>query len=302
MRRTPCHHLQIGKCNSDIPMKKAVIALVYDFDGTLSPGNMQEYDFIPDLGMKPEEFWNEVTHQAREISGDSILVYMGMMLKKANSAGVKVHRSNFVNYGAKLPLYPGVESWFDRINNYGLDRGIKIDHFIVSSGLREMIEGTIISQYFRSIFASSFWYDHNEVAHWPALALNYTTKTQYLFRINKGSLDIWDNEVINRYIPHQDRPIPFSNMIYFGDGETDIPCFRLVKDQGGHSIAINRPDHAHSEILSSKLISDNRINFSTIADYRKGSQLEKYVFAVIDNILSKSILNSFQLSVTNNNL
>ena len=259
------------------------IAMAYDFDGTLAPGNMQEYNFIPDLGMEPNDFWREVTQKAKEIDGDSILAYMGLMLRKADSAGVKVHREAFVKYGAGVPLFPGVESWFDRINSFAAERGVAIDHFIVSSGLREMIEGTPIAHYFKKIYASSYWYDHNGVAHWPALALNYTTKTQYLFRINKGTLDVWDNDRVNRYVAHEERPIPFSNIIYLGDGETDIPCFRLVKDQGGQSIAVYKSDNNISKENAERLIFEGRVNYSTIADYSPGCDVEKFIHNIISN-------------------
>ena len=265
--------------------KATRIAIAYDFDGTLAPGNMQEYNFIPDLGMTPYDFWREVTQKAKEIDGDSILVYMGLMLRKADSAGVKVHRDAFVNYGAGVPLYPSVESWFERINRYAAEREVVIDHFIVSSGLREMIEGTPIARYFKKIYASSYWYDHNGVAHWPALALNYTTKTQYLFRINKGTLDVWDHDLVNRYVTREERPIPFSNIIYLGDGETDIPCFRLVKDQGGHSIAVYKSDNQSSKENAERLIIEGRVNFSTIADYSVGSDVEKLIKKIILNVL-----------------
>ena len=257
------------------------IAMAYDFDGTLAPGNMQEYNFIPDLGMEPNDFWREVTQKAKEIDGDSILAYMGLMLRKADSAGVKVHREAFVKYGAGVPLFPGVESWFDRINSFAAERGVAIDHFIVSSGLREMIEGTPIAHYFKKIYASSYWYDHNGVAHWPALALNYTTKTQYLFRINKGTLDVWDHEHVNKYIAHEDRPIPFSNIIYLGDGETDIPCFQLVKDQGGYSIAVYKSNNLRAQENAERLIAEGRVSFSTIAEYTSGSEVENYIKNII---------------------
>ena len=266
---------------------KTRMAIAYDFDGTLAPGNMQEYNFIPDLGMTPANFWQEVTKKSKDIEGDSILVYMGLMLKKADATGVKVHRDAFVKYGSEVPLYPGVDSWFERINAYAAEKQIEIDHFIVSSGLREMIEGTPIARYFKKIYASSFWYDHNGVAHWPALALNYTTKTQFLFRINKGSLDVWDHEAVNRFVKHSERPVPFSNIVYIGDGETDIPCFRLVKDQGGNSIAVYKTGLGTAEEMGQRLINDGRVNYAVPADYSVGSVIEQYVKSIIDKKYQK---------------
>jgi hypothetical protein len=267
---------------SKMTKSKTLMAIAYDFDGTLAPGNMQEYNFIPDLGMTPSKFWQEVTEKSKDIEGDSILVYMGLMLKKADATGVKVHRDAFVKYGSEVPLYPGVDSWFERINAYAAEKQIEIDHFIVSSGLREMIEGTPIARYFKKIYASSFWYDHNGVANWPALALNYTTKTQFLFRINKGSLDVWDHEAVNRFVNQSERPVPFSNIIYIGDGETDIPCFRLVKDQGGKSIAVYKSDTDSATKMGQRLINDGRVNYAAPADYSVGSAIEKYVKSIID--------------------
>ena len=224
-----------------VPRKHIPLAISYDFDGTLSPGHMQNYDFIPALGMKPKVFWDEVKELAKHQQGDEILIYMGQMLRKADAADVSVTRESFETFGSTLDLFPGVPDWFRRIDDYGREHGVKVEHFIISSGLREMIAGTTIAKHFKAIFASGFWYDQNKVARFPAMAINYTTKTQYLFRINKGNLDVWDHTTINNYVKLADRPIPFTNMVFIGDGETDIPCFRLTKDQGGHSIAVYDP-------------------------------------------------------------
>ena len=209
------------------------VAIAYDFDGTLSPGNMQEYDFIPKLGMTPARFWSKANELARQCDGDLILAYLNLMLNEARARGVPIRRDDFVAYGRKVTLFPGVQTWFDRINAYGRQQGLAVRHYIVSSGLREMVQGSPIASQFARVFASAFAYDVHGVAYAPALALNYTTKTQYLFRINKGTLDVWDNRVINAYQPQAQRPVPFSRMIFLGDGETDVPCMRLVKDQGG---------------------------------------------------------------------
>lgn len=213
-------------------------AIAYDFDGTLASGNMQEYNFIPALDMTPKDFWQEVSKLAAEQHADPILVYMHLMLKKALAANVPVKKQNFNDFGGKIVLFDGVLDWFTRMDNYAKTKGVKLEHYIISSGLREMIDGTEIAKKFKKIYASGFMYDHNGVANWPALAVNYTTKTQYLFRINKGCLDEEDNSRINQYKPDEERPMPFSHMVFIGDGETDVPCMRLVKSQGGHSIAV----------------------------------------------------------------
>lgn len=262
------------------------IAISYDFDGTLAAGNMQEFDFIPEIGATTKEFWEEVSALSKKHQADNILMYMRQMLKKAERAEVQVRKENFSNFGAQVALFPGVESWFDRIDRYGRSRGAKVQHFIISSGLREMIEGTAIGKKFERIFASSFMYDHHGVAEWPALALNYTTKTQYLFRINKGVLNVHDHNEVNKFVPHTQRPVPFSNMIYVGDGETDIPCFRLVKDQGGHSVAVYPARTKGAKDKAQKLIQEGRVNYSAPADYNDGSKLDVYMKAVIDKITS----------------
>jgi len=189
-------------------MKK--LAIVYDFDGTLSPKNMQEFEFLPKIGLKAKDFWQAVLDESKRTNGDNILIYMSLMLEKAREKKIPIRRADFKRLGKTVELFPGVLTWFDHINEYATLNKIKIEHFILSSGLREIIEGTPIAKNFNRIYASGFWYDENGVARGPATALNYTTKTQYLFRINKGSLDIWEHEVINSFVPHQDRHISFS--------------------------------------------------------------------------------------------
>ena len=269
--------------------KKLVnMAIAYDFDGTLAPGNMQEYDFIPKLRMKSKGFWDEVTSHAREQNADQILAYMHLMLKKAESAEVKVRKSDFHKYGEQIKMFPGVAEWFQRINEYGREKNIRVEHYIVSSGLREMVEGTSIAKEFQAIYASGFMYDHHGVACWPALAINYTTKTQYLFRINKGSLDVYDNSIINSYVPHEQRPVPFENMIFIGDGETDIPCMRLVKDQGGHSISVYKPNKNGAKKAAEQLLNDKRVTLIAPADYREGKTIDMAVKAMIDKVEARS--------------
>lgn len=267
--------------------RKPRIAICYDFDGTLAPGNMQEYDYIPQLKMTSKGFWEEVQARAKEQEGDGILAYMGLMLEKAKadpSKGILVTKNAFADYARKVEFFPGVDSWFERINQYGREHGSIIEHFIISSGIREMIEGTSIAKQFKKIFASSFMYDQHGVAYWPSLALNYTTKTQFLFRINKGNLDVWDDSKINQYLPHNERPVPFERMIYIGDGSTDVPCMRLVKEQGGHSIAVYQPGSCNKKQSAEQLLKEKRVNFIAPADYRKSKTIDKQVKTVIERI------------------
>ena len=220
------------------------IALIYDFDGTLAPGNMQEYDFIPAVGKSNKEFWTEANTLAEEQDADMVLTYMARMLQEAKSKGLSLRREAFQDSGRRVTLYKGVKEWFARINAYGAAHGIRILHYINSSGMKEIIEGTQIAHEFRKIYACSFLYDVDGIAYWPAVAVNYTNKTQFIFKINKGVESVFDSKMVNRYIPENERPVPFKHMIYVGDGTTDIPCMRLVKNFGGHSIAVYNPASA----------------------------------------------------------
>ncbi len=205
---------------------------------------------------------------------------MYLMLEKARgTAGVKFTRQAFSDYGRKLKLFPGVKAWFDRIDQYGKECDVTIEHYIISSGLREMIMGCPISDKVHKVYASSFMFDQNDVAIWPAVAVNYTTKTQFLFRINKGQHEVWDDSKINDYVPEDERPVPFSRMIFIGDGTTDVPCMRLVKDQGGYSIAVY--DRQNSDGKAKKLLDDGRVHFVAPADYGKNRGLDKQVKRVI---------------------
>lgn len=266
--------------------KLPVVAIACDFDGTLCPRNMQEHSFLPNIGMRAREFWNLAERLSKEHEADSVLTYMNLMLEKAKAAKVPVRRQDFKNYGKSIKLFKGVDTWFSQINSYGKKLRLNVKHYIISSGLREMIEGTSIAGEFKRIYASSFKYDPNEVAEWPALAINFTTKTQYLFRINKGAFDVFDNKRINEFVKMEDRPIPFNRIIFIGDGETDIPCFSLVKSLGGHSIAVYKPKTKGAKEKAAKLVRDGRVNFIVPADYSKSSSIMKVVKAVLDKIAS----------------
>ncbi|MDP1646217.1 MAG: HAD family hydrolase [Thiobacillus sp.] len=267
-----------------MPKKLIPMAISYDFDGTLAPGNMQEYDFIPAINMLSKHFWASVNELAEKHEMDQILAYMHAMLEEARKAKVAVRKADFKNFGANIELFPGVKDWFKRINVYARSKGVRLEHFIISSGIREMVEGTPIYKEFKKVYASGFMFDHNGVACWPALAMNYTTKTQYLFRINKGSLDVHDNSIINKYVPKELRPVPFEHMVFVGDGETDIPCMRLVKDQGGHSIAVYNPGKRGAKKHAEQLIKDGRATLFATADYQEGSQIDQAVKAIIDKV------------------
>jgi len=265
-------------------MKELTVALIYDFDGTLAAGNMQDYDFIPTVGKSNREFWHDSNQTAIEQDADPILTYMYKMIHEARNAGLSLQKDAFRASGAKIALFAGVEGWFARINAYGKSKGLAIHHYINSSGLKEMIEGTAIAGEFRKIYACSFLYDVDGVAYWPAVAINYTNKTQFIFKINKGVESVYDSKQVNRYIPEEQRPVQFRHMIYFGDGTTDIPCMRLVKAQGGHSIAVYQPDSAAGRKASETLLKDNRVNHFCPADYRPGAKIDRLVKTILDKI------------------
>jgi hypothetical protein len=259
-------------------------AIVYDFDGTLARGNMQERSFIPSIGVDREVFWKEVRQTARREDADEILVYMRLMLEKAREAGVAVTGQMLRDHGRKPDYFQGVEGWFDRINAFAAGYGLHLEHYVISSGNYEMIEGCSIFSEFRRVFASRFMLDEQGRAIWPGVAINYTTKTQFLFRINKGVDNSWDTEAINRWMPEERRPLPFRRMIFIGDGHTDIPSMKMVMIQGGCAIGVLDPDHWFNQRETGRihdLIKEDRVNFVAPADYSIDSVLDVVVKGVL---------------------
>jgi len=266
-------------------------ALIYDFDGTLARGNMQEVTFIPSVGMGVGDFWGEADRLTKSADGDNILMYMQLMLQRARENGRPITRTLLKEHGEDVKLFDGLKSdltgkgWFERIDAIGARYGLEIEHYIVSAGLEEMIEGCPIRPAFRHVFASKFAYDDHGVAIWPAVGVNYTTKTQYLFRINKGVLNHWDHERINKFIPDDARAVPFERMIFLGDGDTDVPTMKMMHTKGGFSIAVYDP--RNSERDQEKiygLISEDRVNFVAAADYREGQPLDLIVKGLLGRI------------------
>ena len=270
-------------------LKKPTVAIVYDFDGTLAPGNMQEPSFIPSMGIKDKEaFWNDAKAIATEHHADEILAYMYLMVKRAQDKNEKISQDEFKKHGKRIELYQGVEDWFDRISDFGSKHQIIIEHYLLSSGNREMLLGTSIAVKFNKIYASEFIFDTYGRPVWPAHAVNYTTKTQFLFRINKGCHDLTDNTTINEFVPKSDRPIPFENMIYIGDGATDVPCFRLVNDQGGLSIAVYKPNTRGTRIAAKKYLDVGRVRQIAPANYGDGQDLDNIVKSFIESVVART--------------
>lgn len=270
--------------------KKPIVALIYDFDGTLSPGNMQEFGFIQAIGKTPQEFWTMSDGIALGQDASNILSYMKLMFDEAKKAGIRLRRSEFKKFGEKIQLFEGVKAWFKLINEYGAERGVIIEHYINSSGLKEIIEGSPIAHEFKHIFACTFIYDENGEAEWPGIAVDYTAKTQFMFKINKGIFSSRDSEKVNESTSDDSKRIPFTNMIYFGDGETDIPCMKIVTMFGGNSIAVFNPQNQQKRQLAEKLHKQGRVNFITPANYSKDSRTYRLVCTIIDKIKAESDL------------
>lgn len=262
---------------------RPIAALIYDFDKTLSPKDMQEYSFLPGIKVEPDKFWADCRAFAVSNNTDGVLAYMYMMLHQAKGS-MRLTRKTLNQLGAKIEFFPGVIDWFTRINCIGAQHGILVEHYIISSGLTEIIEGTEIAGEFKSVFGASYVYDEGGSAIWPATAVNYTSKTQYLFRINKGILDITNDRDLNGFTPEHKRRIPFTNMIYIGDGLTDVPCMKLTKLKGGTSIAV----HAKGETdMVDSMLLHNRVDFALPADYREGSEIERAVGATFGRIRAR---------------
>lgn len=267
--------------------KKPIVAIMYDFDKTLSTRDMQEYSFIPKLGMTAKEFWAETDRLAESENMDKILAYLRLMLKKAAEKGVAVTRDKFVELGKDIEYFPGVEDWFSRINEFGKSLGVVVEHYVISSGLKEIIEGSSVYKNFKQVYACEFLYDHNGVAVWLKTAVNYTNKTQFLFRINKGALELYKDAELNGYTEEQSRRVPFRNMIYIGDGMTDVPCMKLVKLNGGQSVAVFKK---RKKETAEKLIRENRVDYITEANFTDGSELDGIVKTAIEKISSEDKL------------
>lgn len=274
---------------------KMKCALIYDFDGTLAEGDCAQHGLMPALGIENiGDFWTLVKDRAKKDDGDEILSYLGLLAEKAHSLkSDELSYSNLVKHGQAIPLFPGVVDWFGRINEYARQYDMEIDHYIISSGLDAMIRGTEIGKRFRMIYACKYHYSEDgKTVLWPAQAINYTTKTQFLFRINKGIDNSWDNAAVNKFIEPESREVPFQKMIFFGDGDTDIPSMKMVRHQGGFSIAVfdqNKWSDSRTQSKVEKLIAEERANYVVPAVYEEGSQLDVTVKGLLQLFKRKGI-------------
>lgn len=260
-------------------MQELIIGICYDFDRTLSPKDMQEYGFINKLGIPAEQFWKEVSECVKKHHADNATGYMYYMVEKYRKSNLTFTKDDLRQLGKNIELFQGVTDWFKRINRFGEENGVKVEHYIISSGNKEILEASPIAKEFKEIYASSFIFDDENHPVWPAQALNYTNKTQFLFRVNKGILDVNDHTV-NNTMKHEERRIPFENMIYIGDSLTDVPCMRLTVKSGGNAIGVYSSDEPNYPAML-ELLNNNRINYFVEADYREDSTIDRLVKKII---------------------
>lgn len=263
------------------------IALVYDFDGTLSPKSMQDYTLLPEMGLDALAFWDTVDEEVRRTGAEPMLVYMRLLLERAREQGVEIRRRDYQALAPRIEYFPGVQTWFDRIGAYVNQRGadIHLRHYIISAGMREILEGVSIRKHFTRIYASEYHFNDDDIADFPNRVITDTTKTQYLFRINKGRETA--SESINEHMDESVRPIPFENIIYIGDGLTDVPSMAVTLRQGGHAIAVYRPDHDKSREVCRELLDAGRVDFIAEADYSEGGELWRRTTLLLNAIMAK---------------
>lgn len=267
------------------------VAFMYDFDKTLCDRDMQEYSFIPNMNVSAQEFWSETSKLYSNNEIEKILAYMYQMMKYAKRNNIDLTREYLNKCGANIQLFKGVKDFFVRINNYAASLGLEAEHYIISSGLKEIIDGSEIAKYFKEIYSCEFHYDMHGIADFPAYVVNYTMKTQYLYRISKGVFDMNDDVSLNSIVPEDSRRVKMKNMIYFGDGLTDIPCMRLVKQNKGYSIAVYQDGKNKT---AKKLLDDNRCNFIALADYSENSELDTIVRKILTKISAEENLDDIR--------
>ena len=270
-----------------------IIAFLYDFDKTLCTTDMEDYAFIPSLGYTPAEFWGRANAFGWENRMDGLLAYMYTMIQECAAQNIKLDRAFLNHCGESIQLFPGVREWFARINAFGESLGVQVEHYVISSGLREIIEGSGIAQEFREIYACEFYYNENGDACWPKLDVNFTNKTQFVYRINKGILDVSRDKELNDSMPDDSKRVPFTNMIYMGDGLSDVPCMKMMRAYGGQAIAVYQASNRQGV---EKLLADGRVDFIFPADYREGMELDRTVRDILRKMtITDRLLDNRQL-------
>ena len=261
-------------------MSKPIVAILYDFDATLATSDMQNFSFIPSLGLTPAEFWAKTKEFSEKTGCEKTLGYLHTMMDECQKRGIKMTRSFLREQGKSIKFWPGVEDWFERINKFGKEKGVEVEHYLVSSGNTEIVEGCSIYKYFKMVYGCEFIFDENDEPIWPKLVINYTQKTQYFYRVSKGAFDINDDVGVNE--KNRNRRVPYSNIVYIGDGLTDIPAMILAKNNGGHSIAVY-PEGREGKVVDD-LYHDGRVNYVAPADYREGKELDEIMRLIIKGI------------------
>jgi len=264
-------------------MAQPIVAFLYDFDKTLCTTDMQDYAFIPSLGMTPAEFWAEANGFGRKNRIDGILAYMYTMIREAERRRLPFTREDLVEKGRGIVLFPGVADWFSRVNAFGASQGVTVEHYVISSGLREIIEGSSISGEFKEIYASEFYYDEAGRPVWPKLAVNFTAKTQFVYRINKGILDVSNDRDLNASMPDDSKRVPFTSMIYMGDGLSDVPCMKMMRAYGGQAIAVYQESNRTGV---EDLLAKERVDYIFPADYSEGTALDRTVRDILCKMAS----------------
>ncbi len=197
--------------------KQNIIAIVYDFDGTLSPGNMQEQTIFKAYGIDKKKFWAKAQSLVVRRGYEKTLAYLKLLIDEPVFRRSPLTKKKMKELATHIPYYPGVdEGYFDQLDDFlqalpeVREGGIALEHYIISSGLQELLEGVSIRKYFKKIYACEYDYQRDRPI-FPKLVINDTNKTQFLFRINKGKLKL--SESINQHMPELERRIPFLNMI-----------------------------------------------------------------------------------------
>ena len=268
--------------------RRPIVALLYDFDKTLCTTDMEDYTFIPALGYTPAEFWAKANKFGYENRMDGLLAYMYTMIEECRAQNIRLDREFLIDCGREIELFPGVKDWFARVNAYGESIGVEVEHYVISSGLREIIEGSGIAHEFRQIYACEFFYNAEGLASWPKLDVNFTNKTQFVYRINKGVLDIAEDKKLNDSMPDDSKRVPFTNMVYIGDGLSDVPCMKMMRAYGGQAIAVYQKANRQGV---EKLLADGRVDFIFPADYSEGTELDKTMRNILRKIAVVDALN-----------